>query len=489
MTQRRWIFADQLGPHFVDPDESVVLVESHNVWRRRTYHRAKALLILSAMRHRAADLGDRCTYLTSDTYSESIRELGSLRVSDPTSRRARRLVRQLGAEVEPARGFLTDEATFNEWAEARGKKRLLQEDFYRSVRTRHGILMSGTKPEGGQWNFDADNRQPPPKGQTTLGLRAPWLPTEDDIDAQVRDDIARLERSGVTFIGNAGPREFAVTRAEALTVLEDFVAHRLASFGPFEDAVMAQDRTMAHSRLSVPLNLGLLHPMEIVEAALAAYESGAAPLASVEGFIRQVIGWREYVWHLYWYLGADYAKSNALNATKPLPTWFAELRAEDVKARCLSHALAEVRDHGWNHHIERLMVLGNWALQRGYDPLETADWFRRVYLDGYEWVMSANVIGMALYADGGVMATKPYASGGAYIKRMTDFCKGCDYRPEVRVGDNACPFTAGYWALIDRIRPQLEGNHRMAIPLRGLERLADREAVIAQESLRGDGAP
>jgi deoxyribodipyrimidine photolyase-related protein len=252
---------------------------------------------------------------------------------------------------------------------------------------------------------------------------------------------------------------------------------------------MAQDRTMAHSRLSVPLNLGLLHPMEIVEAALAAYESGAAPLASVEGFIRQVIGWREYVWHLYWYLGADYAKSNALNATTPLPTWFAELRAEDVKARCLSHALAEVRDHGWNHHIERLMVLGNWALQRGYDPLETADWFRRVYLDGYEWVMSANVIGMALYADGGVMATKPYASGGAYIKRMTDFCKGCDYRPDVRVGENACPFTAGYWALIDRIRPQLEGNHRMAIPLRGLERLADREAVIVQELLRGDGAP
>lgn len=473
----------------MDAGEHVVLVESHAVWRRRAYHRGKALLVLSAMRHRAAELGDDCTYLVSESYADAVRELGVMHVSDPTSRGARRLVRELGMQIEPSRGFVTDESTFREWVESRGSRRLLQEDFYRFVRTRQDILMDGRKPVGGQWNFDADNRLPPPRKQPSLGLPPAWMPVEDEIDTQVREEIARLEISGVKFIGHDGPREFAATRSEALAVLDDFIEHRLPLFGPYEDAVMAQDRTMAHSRLSVPLNLGLLHPLELVSAAVAAYDRGHAPLESVEGFVRQVIGWREYVWHLYWHLGDDYARSNALDAHAPLPTWFAELHGDEVNARCLSHVLNEVRDHGWNHHIERLMILGNWALQRGYDPLATADWFRRVYLDGYEWVMAANVIGMALYADGGVITTKPYASGGAYIKRMTDFCPGCAYRPDVRIGETACPFTAGYWALLDRIEPHLEGNHRMAVPLRGLERLADRDAVVDQEAHRGATPP
>lgn len=490
MTAVRWIFGDQLGPHFVDEsDDHIVLVESSAVWRRRTYHRAKAQIVLSAMRHRARELGDRCTYRRASTYAEGLVGLGHMSVSDPTSYGARRLVRSLGMQVEPSRGFLTPESEFAQWAAQRGGKRLLQEDFYRFVRVRHGVLMDGDRPMGGAWNFDRDNRLPPPKKQRTLGLPGPWRPVEDDIDEAVRRDIAELEAKGVRFVGDVAPREFAVTRAEALAALDDFIVHRLPMFGPYEDAAMSEDPFLAHSLLSVPLNLGLLHPGELVAAATSALESGHAPLQSVEGFIRQVIGWREYVWHLHWHLGEGYSGSNALGATRELPDWWAELSAEDVRAQCLRTALTELRQRGWNHHIQRLMVFGNWALQRGFDPRATADWFRRMYVDGYEWVMSANVIGMALYADGGVMATKPYAAGGAYINRMTNYCGSCTYRHADRVGDAPCPFTAGYWNFIDRNREVLKGNHRMSVPLRGLDRLADREALLDQERARGDGPP
>lgn len=485
----RWIFGDQLGPHFVEDADQVVLVESSAVWERRVYHRAKAQIMLSAIRHRARELGDRVRYSRVRTYREALSGIGPITVSEPTSYGARRLVRDLGATVEPARGFVTSADEFTAWADARGRKRLLQEDFYRHVRTRHDILMQGGRPAGGQWNFDHDNRLPPPRKQRTLGLPPPWAPVEDDIDAEVRRDIDEMEARGIRFVGGHTPRRFAVTRAEALDALDDFVGHRLAAFGPYEDAAMDGDPFLAHSLLSVPLNLGLLHPLEIVSAAIAAWEEGAAPLQSVEGLVRQVIGWREYVWHLHWHLGEGYVGSNALDAHKPLPTWWESLDADSVHARCLQTSLAELRDRGWNHHIQRLMIFGNWALQRGFDPRATSDWFRRVYVDGYEWVMSANVIGMALYADGGVMATKPYAAGGAYINRMTDYCRGCAYKPAVRVGPTACPFTAGYWAFIDRARPHIADNHRMSVPLRGLDRLSDRDAVIAQEDLRGDGPP
>jgi deoxyribodipyrimidine photolyase-related protein len=351
------------------------------------------------------------------------------------------------------------------------------------------VLVDAGRPVGGSWNFDRDNRLPPPRKQPTLGLPPPWMPEEDDIDAQVRRDIAALEGRGIRFVGDAAPREFAVTRAEALAALDDFVTHRLPLFGPYEDAAMTEDPFLAHSRLSVPLNLGLLHPSELVAAALSAFEAGHAPLQSVEGFIRQVIGWREYVWHLHWHLGEDYSASNALGATRPLPDWWANLEVEDVRAHCLRTALAELRVRGWNHHIQRLMIFGNWALQRGFEPSATADWFRRMYVDGYEWVMSANVIGMALYADGGVMATKPYAAGGAYIHRMTNYCGSCTYRHATRVGASACPFTAGYWSFIDGNREQLKGNHRMSVPLRGLERLVDLDELLQQERARDDGPP
>jgi len=504
----RWIFGDQLGPHFLDSDDQpVLLVESRRAFARKAFHRQKAHLVLSAMRHRGAELGDRCEYHTADTYTEVV--LGRLlSVCHPTSHPARDLLRRLPeVQVLAARGFATSMAEFADWAGSRGSKRLLMEDHYRAARRRLRVLMDGDEPAGGRWNFDADNRQAPPKGRrggrtgrsditgsditgSGIGVAEPWWPVEDEIDEQVRHDLDRWERAGdVRFIGRDGPRRFPATREEALTAFTHFVDRRLAGFGPFEDAMLADDPWMAHSLVSAPLNLGLLDPIELVQRVESAYRAGDVPIASAEGFIRQVIGWRDYIWNLYWHLGPEYRRRNALHARRRLPRWFAELDADATAARCLSSVLAGVRDQAWAHHIPRLMVLGNYAMQRGWDPAEVTDWFHRAFVDGYDWVMVPNVVGMSQYADGGLITTKPYAGGGAYIDRMSDYCGGCAYSPKVRVGDQACPFTAGYWWFLNRHRAEFAGNHRMAQAVRGLDRLKDLDALVAQEAQRGSDAP
>ncbi|MFI7544994.1 cryptochrome/photolyase family protein [Actinoplanes sp. NPDC049599] len=487
---RRWLFADQLGPHFLDdPGQPVLLVESKAVFRRRAFHRQRAHLVLSALRHRAAELGDQAVLVRAETYGEAVRDLGEpLSVCHPTSRAARGLVQRLGADVLPPRGFVTDPPEFTAWAN--GRRGLRMEDFYRDARRRTGLLMDGTEPAGGTWNLDAENREPPPRGVTRLAVEPAPEIREDEIDAAVRADLDRWERDdGITFIGRDGPRLFPATRAEAVARLDHFVAHRLPSFGPYEDAMLTGDPYLAHSLLSAPLNLGLLDPLEAAEQAEAAYRAGTAPLASVEGFVRQLIGWRDFVWHLYWYFEPGYRRANELHAATPLPSWFADLDADAVEARCLSDVLAGVRDRGWVHHIPRLMVLGNYAMQRGWRPGAVADWFHRAFVDGYEWVMTANVVGMSQFADGGRMSTKPYAGGGAYVNRMSDYCGGCRYDPKVRVGDHACPYTAGYWAFLERHEQQLAGNHRMRRPLQGLHRLTDLAALVEQEQARGSRAP
>ena len=253
--------------------------------------------------------------------------------------------------------------------------------------------------------------------------------------------------------------------------------------------MLADDPWMAHSLLSSSLNLGLLDPLDVVQRAEQAYREADLPLASVEGLVRQVIGWRDYIWNLYWHLGPDYRHRNALHANEDIPDWFAELDADAVQARCLSSILADVRDHAWVHHIPRLMVLGNYAMQRGWDPAQVTDWFHRAFVDGYDWVMVPNVVGMSQYADGGQITTKPYAGGGAYINRMSDYCGGCAYSPTVRVGEKACPFTAGYWSFLDRHRAEFAGNHRMAQAVRGLDRLKDLELLVLQERDRGSAHP
>jgi deoxyribodipyrimidine photolyase-related protein len=346
--------------------------------------------------------------------------------------------------------------------------------------------MDGADPAGGRWNLDTENRESPPKGKERLGVPEPWWPGEDEIDEEVRADLDRWERDGeAAFVGRDGPRHFAATRQEALQALRSFVRDRLAAFGPYEDAMLARDDWMAHSTLSAPMNLGLLDPLECVHTAVDAYRAGDAPLQSVEGYVRQLIGWRDYVWHIYWHMGEDYRSRNQLAANEALPDWFLELDADRVEARCLHEVLRGLRNHGWVHHIPRLMVLGNYGLQRGFDPAAFTDWFHRSFVDGYDWVMLPNVVGMSQHADGGLMATKPYAAGGAYIDRMSDFCGPCRYDPRKRVGEDACPYTAGYWAFLERNRDRLAGNHRMAQALRGLDRLEDLPEVVEQERARG----
>ena len=489
----RFLTPDQLGPHF-DDGGPILVVDNRGVFTRRVMHRQKAHLILSALHHRIAEWGDRVELQQATSYREVLRGR-DLEVINPTSHGLRAMVVDLQqharVDVLESRGFVTSEKQFQAWAEGKTGRALVMENFYRDVRARAGYLMvpgegGGLVPEGGAYNFDADNRLPPPKGQATLGLPEPLWPIEDDIDQWVRAELDGMEARGeARFIGVDGPRVFAATRAEALAALLDFLDHRLADFGPYEDAAMPDDWSMAHSLLSVPMNLGLLDPREVIDAALERYTRGEAPLNSVEGFIRQIAGWRDWVWHLYWHLGPDYTNSsNHFDHQAPVPEAFSVLDPDQVRSRCVQTVLAEVRERGWSHHINRLMVLGSHALQRGVSPAELNQWFVDAFVDGTPWVMPANVVGMSQYADGGIVATKPYTSGGAYIKKMTQYCQGCPFRPDVRVGDNACPFTAGYWAFLARHQETLRRNHRMFKPLAGLGRLADLDQVLAQEASR-----
>ncbi|WP_409055397.1 cryptochrome/photolyase family protein [Streptomyces sp. SYP-A7185] len=496
-----WLFGDQLGPHFLTPGEGgpgrdtpLLMIEARSVFRRRRFHRAKAHLVLSAMRHRAAELGDRLTYVRADTYAEGLKRAAGGRavsVHHPTSHAALRLVRSLPqVTVAPARGFLTPMADFTAWADGHGGTSLRQEDFYRRVRRDHDLLMDGDQPVGGRWNLDADNREPPPRKATVLDIGRPYRPRESEIDDEVRHDLDRWEKDGdVSFVGRDGPRLFPATRDEATAALRRFVTHRLTTFGAYEDAMLAADPHMSHSLLSAALNLGLLDPAECVERAEAAWRAGNAPLNSVEGFVRQIAGWREYVWQLYWYFGDDYRHSNVLRHTGALPDWWNDLDADALEARCLRTTLAQVRDTGWTHHIPRLMILGGYALQRGWDPAAVTDWFHRCFVDGYDWVMVPNVVGMSQYADGGRMTTKPYTSGGAYVNRMSDLCGPCAYRPGDRTGEYACPYTAGYWMFIDRHQKRLAGNHRTARAVHQLDRIADLPEALRQERARGDAPP
>lgn len=475
------LFADQLGSHFTLDGESQVILEVQSQFRKRAYHRQKAHLILSAIRHRA-EIG--AELVSVDSYRAYSPPKGS-RVVAPTSRTMRALVEHWGVDSTAARGFACSEEDFAGWASSQ-KNRLLLEDFYRWQRQRLGLLIEdsadGLRPVGGRWNFDVDNRLPPPKTDV-LPVEAPWWPVEDDIDEKVRWDLDRLEKDGVQFIGRDGPRLFAVTEQEANLAAEHFLNHRLPLFGPFEDAMMRGDWAMSHSLLSVPLNLGLIDPVSLAKSAQTAFENGS-PIQSVEAFIRQLIGWRDYVWNLYWYFGDEYSRSNALGANNELPRAWKELDSSSIEAACVRHSVQGLSDRGWLHHIERLMILANQASQRGYLPMATNDWFIDAFVDGTPWVMPANVIGMGLYADGGRMSTKPYVAGGAYISRMSNHCGGCPFDPKVRIGENACPFTAGYWNYLATNSEIFSRNHRMFQAMSGLKRLSDLEELLAQEGVR-----
>ncbi len=488
----RFLTPDQLGPHF-DDGGPIVLVNNRGALTKRPIHRQKAHLILSALYHREKELGSRGRLISADSYQEALQGL-DLEVINPPSFGLRRRVTELSQHasvtVLPARGFVISEEDFADFAGETKKSAWKMETFYRHIRHTTGLLMeqgSGeVEPVGGRYNFDEDNRLPPPKSQDTLGVPEAWWPVEDEIDARVRSELDELEQSGqATFMGVDGPRVFAVTRQEALDALDHFITHRLDQFGPYEDAAMVGDWAMSHSLLSAPLNLGLLDPLEVARGAEDAYRRGVARLSSVEGFIRQVVGWREWVWQLYWWLGENYVEtSNYFGHTNPLPDAFTTLDPDLISSNCLKTVIAEVRDRGWSHHINRLMVVGNFALERGIDPALLNQWFIDAFVDGTPWVMPANVVGMSQHADGGKVATKPYLSGGAYLNKMTNYCSGCPFSPTVRLGEKACPFTAGYWAFVDRHAELLRGNYRMSKPLAGRARLTDLDEVVFQEAHR-----
>jgi deoxyribodipyrimidine photolyase-related protein len=491
-TMPRLLFADQLGAHF-DDGGPLLIPEVLRPFRKRRYHRQKAHLILSALRHRVAELGDRVDYRRGESYHEVLSGT-DFSVVNPTSYGQRALLQDLAQhatiDVRPSRGFVTSEEDFRSWASQLQGKRLLMDNFYRHRRETLGVLMAesptgGWVPEGGRFNFDHDNREGPPKNRDTLGVPEPWYPVEDEIDDEVRAYLSHLEQRGdVTFIGADGPRLFPASATEANEAMDYFMTHRLATFGPHEDAAMVGDWAMSHSLLSPALNLGLLDPLDVVAAAETRYHRGLAPLASVEGFIRQVMGWRDWVWHLYWFAGEDFVDKNFFGHTNQVPEFFANLDSHALESRCIAHVLDEVKTRGWTHHINRLMVLGSFALQRGVNPRALNDWFVDAFVDGTPWVMPANVVGMSQYADGGMVATKPYTSGGSYLSTMSNYCQGCRFKPTSRLGDNACPMTGGYWSFLNRHSQALAGNHRMAKTLGGMRRLADLDDVVTQETQR-----
>jgi|694.fasta_scaffold10057_11 deoxyribodipyrimidine photolyase-related protein len=463
--------------------DHVLMVESHSMFEKRNWHAQRIFFFLSTTAHFVEELRGRgftVAYIRAASLTQGINEFRQanpgmpIRTTTPTSHAMCALMIKLGIELTPNNLFLTSPEEFTQWA--KGYKSLTMEYFYRWQRKRLNILMDGDSPVGDQWNFDADNRLPPPrpkKGQPPHLWPEPLYFEPDAIDREVL-----LRVSGFQTWGGTPDGTWATTRSGALQALEHFVTHSLADFGPYEDAMPTDTWTVNHSLLSPYLNVGLLHPEEVVHAALTRYEQGGIPLSSIEGFVRQVIGWREYINGVYWFFDSEYRNNNRLNAHRKLLPLFTD--SSQTHMNCMHEVVADVEKRAWTHHIPRLMLLANLALLTDVEPEKMLDWMRTSFIDAADWVMVPNVIGMGMYADGGQMMTKPYAAGGAYISRMSNYCGPCKYDPKKRTGADACPFTTLYWDFLDRHRDQFASNHRMSQQIRGLDRLSDLPEVRAR---------
>ena len=377
----------------------------------------------------------------------------------------------LKVQILPDDRFLASHAEFEAWAE--GRKALRMEYFYREMRRKTGLLMDGDQPAGGKWNFDHDNRKAAPDDVTVDG------PLRFEPDATTREVLDLVQaRFGDNF-GDLAPFWFATTRAEALQALDHFIANALPRFGDYQDAMLNENEFLYHAILSPYLNIGLLNVTEICEAAADAYAAGHAPINAAEGFIRQIIGWREYVRGIYFLEGPDYTARNILGHNRDLP-WF--YWGGETRMNCVVKAVGQTKAQAYAHHIQRLMVTGNFALLAGIDPAQVHEWYLAVYADAFEWVEAPNTIGMSQFADGGVIASKPYVSSGAYINRMSDHCKSCHYSVSAKTGDKACPFNLLYWHFLDRHRDRFSNNPRMGNMYRTWDRMdADkRKRVLAE---------
>ncbi|WP_420328574.1 cryptochrome/photolyase family protein [Mameliella sp.] len=367
--------------------------------------------------------------------------------------------------------FIASHAMFDQWAE--GRKALRMEYFYREMRRKTGLLMEGDDPAGGQWNFDHDNRKPAPD---TVTHKPIWF----EPDAVTEEVLDLVEARFPNNFGVLRPFGFATDRAEAQQALAHFIDHALPRFGDYQDAILDENRFLYHSLLSGYMNIGLLDPLDACHAVEKAFENGDVPINAAEGFIRQIIGWREYVRGIYFREGPEYPERNVLDHNRKLP-WFYWSAETDM--RCVAKAVEQTRDEAYAHHIQRLMVTGNFGLLAGVDPHALHEWYLSVYIDAFEWVEAPNTVGMSQFADGGIIASKPYVSSGNYINKMSDHCKPCAYSVAAKTGKTACPFNLLYWHFMDRHRDRFESNPRMAQMYRTFDRMdPDKRETVLREA-------
>jgi len=495
----RLILGDQLSHTIsslnkIDIERDLVLmVEVATETTYVPHHKQKIVLVLSAMRHFAQELierGIRVEYVRLDHVENTGSFSGEVEraikkhkperviVTEPSEFRVRQFMDDwqdafaLPIHILEDTRFFSTPNEFAKWAE--GKKQLRMEFFYREMRRKTGLLMKGNEPIGEQWNFDHDNRKALPKGLIVPTRR------RFERDAITSDVIKMVGERFARHPGEITGFGWPVTRIDALAALDHFIDECLPSFGDVQDAMKQGESFLFHALISPMLNVGLLLPDEVCRKAEAAYHSGHAPLNAVEGFIRQILGWREYVRGLYWLKMPDYAEGNALHANRPLPAFY---WTGDTSMNCLKQCVGDTMQNAYAHHIQRLMVLGNFALLAGINPREVEEWFLAVYADAFEWVELPNVHGMALFADGGVMASKPYAASGSYIDRMSDYCSDCTFSPKEKLGAKACPFNYLYWDFLARNRPVLSNNQRLAMPYRSLAVMSfEKRQQIASEA-------
>jgi len=495
----RLILGDQLNPLHswfarTDPDVVYVLMEVRQETDYVLHHAQKILAIFAAMRDFARHLrqaGHRVRYVAIDNPSNrqditqnltalmahyGARELG---YQQPDEWR----VSQVLGAWSATQAFSVQQADSEHFHTTRDevatffgpRKSWLMETFYRHMRRRHGVLMDASgEPVGGRWNFDHDNRKPwpgtpplPPDVRPVHDHRALW---------------ETVQQAGVQSFGNPQADQFRwpLNRAQALEWLDHFIQHTLPNFGAYEDAMSAGNPRLFHSQLSFALNTKMLHPGELVRQAQAAYETGHAPLAAAEGFIRQILGWREYVRGVYWTHMPGYETRNALGHTRPPPAWF---WTGQTRMRCMSDAIGNSLENAYAHHIQRLMVIGNFALLAGLDPAQVHRWYLGVYIDAFEWVELPNTVGMSQFADGGLLGTKPYVSSASYIDRMSDYCHACPYDKKQKTGERACPFNALYWDFFARHQSQLEDNRRLAMVYRRWQDLpGEAQAALREQA-------
>lgn len=488
MTKIILILGDQLSPDISSlrrAEHGDVILMSE-VMEEATYvkhHKKKIAFIFSAMRHFAQTLraeGRSVDYIKLDDPENSGDFAGEVAraikrhnadgviMTEGAEYRVQEMMTSwkdafdVPTRILPDDRFICDHDEFTAWAD--GRKQLRMEYFYREMRRKTGLLMQGDQPEGGKWNYDADNRKP---AKADLFMPRPPITEPDDITSEV---LTLVEDRFTDHFGDLTPFWFAVDADGAALALDAFIEHALPQFGDYQDAMLRDERFLYHSVLSQYINVGLLDPLAVCQRVERAYHEGDAPLNAAEGFIRQIIGWREYVRGIYWLKMPDYLEMNTLGADRPLPDFY---WTGETDMACLRAAITQTKEEAYAHHIQRLMITGTFALLIGADPHEVHEWYLAVYADAYEWVELPNTLGMSQFTDGGLLGSKPYAASGTYIDRMSDYCDDCVYKVKQKTGKGACPFNSLYWDFIARNRDKLKGNPRLGPVYRTWDRMKD----------------